>query len=289
MTGTPRTYEWVSDFSNVKVISDDYTLWNDEDSNIPDIVVDDSGTVHVVWYDNTDGAWGTDEEIMYSNNTGSGWSNATVISDDSNGWNTGMSNNPSIVTGSSGTIHIAWQDSSNGEWGTDTEIMYCNFTNTNGWSNATVVSDDITLWNNDSSQQPEIVIDKLGTLHIVWQESTNGDWGTDWEIMYINNTGSGWTNVSVVSDDATLWNDGTSSFPYLIVDESNNLHITWNEGTDGEWGTDYEIMYANMTGTPLPPEWLSDFTNATVISDDYNRFYTFASIPEITIIRNNVL
>ncbi len=31
----------------------------------PIIIVDNLGTIHVVWSDNTDGPWGTDSEIMY--------------------------------------------------------------------------------------------------------------------------------------------------------------------------------------------------------------------------------
>ncbi len=47
------------------MISDDETGWNTGASYLPAIAVDGSGTVHVVWYDYTDGAWGTDKEIMY--------------------------------------------------------------------------------------------------------------------------------------------------------------------------------------------------------------------------------
>jgi len=248
-----------SGWSNATVISDDGTLWNDGGSYSPSLAVDSAGNIHVVWADDTNGEWGNDREIMYANNTGSGWSNATVISDDSTLWNTGNNFNPRITVDSTGNIHAVWEDETNGEWGTDREIMYANNTGS-GWSNATVISDDSTLWNNDSSTFPSLAVDSAGNIHVAWTDETNGTWGIDSEIMYANNTGSGWSNATVISDDSTFWNYGGSYSPSIAVDNNGNIHIVWYDYTDGAWGVDVEIMYANNTG--------SGWSNATVISDD---------------------
>ena len=37
-------------------------------------------------------------------------------------------------------------------------------------------------WNNDDSLFPDITIDSLGILHVVWSDDTNGLWGNDTEI-----------------------------------------------------------------------------------------------------------
>jgi hypothetical protein len=82
---------------NIRVISDDSSLWNNEDSRYSSIAIDSSNSIHVVWQDETIGLWGDDIEIMYCNYTSAtGWSNATVISDDSSGWNNEDSKIPSI-------------------------------------------------------------------------------------------------------------------------------------------------------------------------------------------------
>ena len=54
------------------------------------------------------------------------------------------------------------------------------------FSNATVVSDGFnsTYWNDDSSYNPAIAVDSSDRVHAVWQDHTNGVWGTDTEIMY---------------------------------------------------------------------------------------------------------
>ncbi|MHA1379644.1 MAG: hypothetical protein ACTSRG_14830 [Candidatus Helarchaeota archaeon] len=248
-----------SSWSNATVISDDSTLWNNGTSYYPNIAVDSEGNIHVVWYDYTPGKWGTDAEIMYANRTASGWSNATVISDDSTLWNNGDSFYPSIAVDSEDNIHVAWQDSTPGEWGTDYEIMYANRT-ASGWSNATVISDDSTLWNTGNSYDPSLAVDSAGNIHVAWRDTTDGEWENDIEIMYAERTASGWSNATVISDDSTLWNTGTSFSPSLAVDNANNVHVVWEDYTPGEWGTDAEIMYANRTA--------SGWSNATVISDD---------------------
>ncbi len=248
-----------SSWSTVVVISDDSTGWNIDTSIMPSIAIDDNGIVHVVWMDYTDGEWGNDREILYVNYTAAGWSNVTCISD-LYGWNDGNSQYPSIATDNNGILHVVWEDYTDGEWGTDTEIMYTNYTAT-GWSNATVISDDSTGWNNGSSYMPKIVIDNNNNLHVVWEDTTHGVWGIDNEIMYINNTGGGWSNATVISDDFTGWNDGTSIYPSIAKDKDGNLHVVWQDTTIGEWGADVEIMYANYT--------TSGWSNATAISDIY--------------------
>jgi hypothetical protein len=69
-------------WSKVTVISDDYTGWNNGTSGSPSIAIDNNGSIHVVWHDETAGIWNNgfgDYEIMHTNYTATGWSNATVI------------------------------------------------------------------------------------------------------------------------------------------------------------------------------------------------------------------
>ncbi|TFF99549.1 MAG: hypothetical protein EU541_04575, partial [Promethearchaeota archaeon] len=167
----------LSNDNSAIVISDDITLWNDDNSRSPSIAIDTLNTVHVVWYDYTNGTWGSDIEIMYCTYTATaGWSNATVISDDETNWNNDDSYTPSIAVDSLNTVHVVWYDHTDGTWGSDTEIMYCNYTAAAGWSNATVISDDETNWNNDDSYTPSIAVDSLNTVHVVWYDSTDGIW-----------------------------------------------------------------------------------------------------------------
>jgi len=263
-------------WSNVTIISDGYdgVYWNDQSSYNPAIAVDSSDRVHVVWQDNTNGAWGADSEIMYVNfTTATGWSNVVVISDGYDGiyWNNGGSYAPAIAVDSSDRVHVVWHDYTDGVWGADTEIMYVNFTTATGWSNVVVISDgyDGTYWNYGHSFSPAITVDSSDRVHVVWYDETDGAWGTDREIMYANfTTAIGWSNITVVSDgyDGTYWNDGSSYGTAIAVDSSDRVHVVWMDETDGVWGTDIEILYANFTTA-------TGWSNVTVVSDGYDGTY----------------
>lgn len=258
------------------VISDGYmgVYWNNDWSGTPDIAIDSSGDIHVVWKDFTEGIWGIDPEIMYvSYNSATGWSNVTVISDgyDNVYWNDDSSGKPVMTIDNDDKIHVVWEDNTDGEWGFDSEIMYASYTEATGWTNATVISDGFNniYWNDAESYDPAIALDNNGNLHVVWEDGTDGIWGSDWEIMYVSYTeATGWSNVSVLSDGHNnfYWNDGFSLNPDIAIDSSNNIHVVWEDDTDGTWGSDVEIMYVSYTeatGWSIP----------TVISDGYNDIF----------------
>ena len=131
-----------------------------------------------------------------------------MISDGYQGyyWNDNSSKDPAISTSDNGEIHVIWSDESNGKWkdnSDDSEIMYVNYTPSTGWSNATVISDGFEgiFWNNDDSRDPDIAVDKLGNIFVVWNDNTDGKWGNDNEVLYVNYTSTlGWSNVTVISD-----------------------------------------------------------------------------------------
>jgi len=212
------------------------------------------------------------QNIIKTNSTK--YFNTTIISDGEEGifWNNGNSETPAIVIDNSNNIHVVWVDTTEGIWGNDTEIMYSSYTEGVGWSNATVISDDITHWNDGDSLNPAIVVDNSNVIHVVWDDNSEGIWThltDDKEILYTNYTnGLGWSNASVISDglNGIYWNTKSSNFPGITIDSLENLHLVWQDYTEGDWGTDLEIMYSNYT-------YGLGWSNATVISDGYNGIY----------------
>ena len=288
------TYTDSTGWSNITIISDGLNdiYWNDDSSYNPSIAIDSSDKVHVVWADNTNGAWGTDYEIMYASYTDStGWSFVKIISDGYDGIYSfdGSSDNPAIAVDGSHKVHVVWQDNTDGVWGTDTEIMYAYYTSDLGWSLPKVISDgpnDI-FWNDASSIDSAIAVDSNDKVHVVWEEYTDGAWGTDTEIMYAYFTSDlGWSLPKIISDgyNSTYWNDASSYDPAIAVDNNNVVHVVWHDYTDGVWGTDIEIMYANFT-------MLNNWSNITIISDGYNGVYWNdgnSQVPAIAISTNQV-
>jgi hypothetical protein len=293
--GTDHTGKWGTDteimyakyseasnqWSNATVISDGYMNvwgWNDRDSLYPDIAIDSSNNIHVVWSDKTAGKWGPgyipfssiiDSEIFYINWTASdGWSNITVISDGYGGviWNNGTSNKPAIAIDNLDNIHVVWVDGSDhlGKWGIDPEIMYVNRT-ASGWSNATVISDGYsgTYWNDDDSDDPRIAINSKNQIYVVYSEDDDGTWGTDTEIMCVNRTNGGWSNVTVVSIIGYS-NTGHSLCPDIAIDRKDDVHIVWQDATSNPtyWGNDIEIMHTSWS-----TKW--GWEGSRIVSDGY--------------------
>ncbi|MHA2394264.1 MAG: hypothetical protein ACXAEX_20195 [Promethearchaeota archaeon] len=294
-----------SQWSNVSILSDGWNNvwgWNDDSSEDPAIDIDNSGNIHVVWQDWTIGSWTgsmDDSEIMYVNfsvATGK-WSNVTIISDTSNGWNNDLSADPDIDIDTAGNIHVIWEDRTNGTWGDDEEVMWTMYDVSSGkWLNATVISDgynDDWGWNTGDCDDPKIEVDNAGNAHAVWGDYSNGTWRSDNinhdddEIMYAKYTASNsqWSNISIISDghDENWWNLGESENVDISIDSLGNVHVVWEDSTNGSWGIDDEIMYSNWTAS-------SGWSYPCVISDGYDGVFWndgWSGQPSIAIDSNN--
>lgn len=83
----------------------------------------------------------------------------------------------------------------------------------------------------------------------------------------IKSSAMSYTNVTAISDDATLWNTGTSLCSDIAIDNDGNIYVIWVDNTPGIWrydGGDYEIMFKNYS--VATEEW----SNITVLSDGWN-------------------
>jgi len=200
------------------------------ESSRPCIVVDNGGSVHVAWYDDTDyGGSGGDTDVFYKKKPdGGSWSLTEVVSTESSGG----SFYPSIAADSGGTVHVAWQDITNyGGSGSDGDIFYKKKPDGGSWSLTEVVSTEST----SSSLLPSIAADTDWTVHVAWEDYTDYDGaGTNGDIFYKKKYhGVSWTVTEVVSTESTTWAES----PFLTADGDNGLHVAWVDET-GRGGSD---------------------------------------------------
>jgi hypothetical protein len=147
---------------------------------------------------------------------------------------------PSLAVGSDGTIHIAWEDSTDHMGaGADEDIFYKRYVPEVGWTVAEVVSTE----SDGSSEYPSLAVGLDGTVHIAWDDYTDyEDAGTDSDIFYKRyepDTGT-WTRTQVVSTESTSGSYESS----LAVGSDGTVHIAWYDSTDyGDSGTDYDVFY----------------------------------------------
>lgn len=194
-------------------------------SDLPSIVSDHLGDVHIVWADLTDYlSAGSDWDIFYKkwDNSISSWTVTEVVSTESSS----SSYSPSIDTDSSGDIHVTWSDNSDySSADTDWDIFYKKWiSSTTTWTSTEVISTEST----GNSLLPDLCVDITDVAHIVWQDQTDylGS-GIDRDVFYKywNTTSGSWTNTEVVSTSG----DNHDLFPALEIDNLLDVHIAWNE------------------------------------------------------------
>jgi len=184
--------------------------WNSGSSVRPEIAVDSSDNIHLVWRDDTSG----NREIYYkkSTNVGATWGLTKRLT-----WNTGLSIVPVIATDSSNNIYVVWYDSSPGNW----ELYNKKSTNGGG----TWLGTRRLTWNSGSSLRPAVAVDSNGNIHLVWEEESTGNL----EIFFKRSTngGSSWTTTRL------SYNSGSSQYPALATDSSDNIHVVWKDSSPG--------------------------------------------------------
>lgn len=226
-----ETRTW-SSVSLISSASTDNSFW-------PDIYVEASGDIHVVWYDSPSVG---DKDIFYRryDKTSSQWMSVETVSTES----TGHSDRPSIVVDGSGDVHVSWRDGTNylGSGDMDNDIFYKRKDKaTDTWTVTEVISNDST----DHSEYPCLAVDASGNVHIVWDDSDESmlGSGSSPDIFYRrwNKINKQWEAIELVSTETT----SGARKPYIATDAKNDLHVVWIDYTDfGDiGGTEPDICY----------------------------------------------
>ncbi len=141
--------------------------WTLGDSASPAIALDSGNNIYVVWKDETSGK----SEIYFRKSASGGatWGVAQRLT-----WNSGWSEKPELAIDSGNAIHIVWYDDTPG----NAEIFYKRSTN----GGTTWGSTQRLTWNSGWSGYPAIAIDSSKTIHVVWYDTTTGNF----DIYYRN-------------------------------------------------------------------------------------------------------
>jgi hypothetical protein len=194
-------------------------------SQKPVIAVDPSGSLYVVWADETPG----NGEIYYTKSTDGGaiWAKSQRLT-----WTPGHSFEPAMAVSPSGNLHVVWEDQSPGNY----EIYHKKSTD----GGATWATNQRLSWNSGLSYEPAIAVDPSGNPHVAWVDGTDG-----WEVYYKNSTDGGATWAASQKLSRT---SGGSYAPAMAADSAGNIHVFWSDDTPGN----YEIYYMKcLDGKPV--------------------------------------
>jgi len=168
----------------------------------------------------TDGAWNT-TEVVSTESTDNSYVSSLWVDDD-------------------GTVHVAWHDHSNYGGSSGTSNIFYKYKPADGaWSTTEVVSMEST----SSSEQPCLMVDIDGTVHVAWMDDSNygGDNDYLYDIFYkYKPSGGAWSTTEVVSTESTNY----GWWPCLWVGNDCTVHVAWEDWTNyGGSGYDTDIFY----------------------------------------------
>lgn len=207
--------------------------WTSGSEMDPYIATYSSSTVYAVWYYWT-GPATTDIFFKRSTNGGTGWSALQRLT-----WTSSESGYPKIAVGSGGAVNLVYRDDIAG----NCEIYFKNSANGSTWSGLKRLT-----WTSSHSVGPHITVDSSNVIHVVWCE-----FNTVGIIYYKKSTDSG-TNWS--SPTRLTWGSNSCTLPFICVDASDNLHLTYTLDTS----TNEEIVHRRSTNsgnTWTPPNRLT--------------------------------
>lgn len=244
---------------------DDLLLELDPDglsfSQGPQVAVDGSN-VHVVWYDNINGAY--DIYMATSENDGETWGDPVrVDSDEPAG--SAFSGAPQVVAVNQKDVYVVWEDTRDG----NSDIYFARSDN----SGSSFKSDKRLDGGDDNGANNSFApkLDADGdNVFVVWHDTRNGE-GRDVFFNFSSDNGKNWSNTAqrMDSDQPAFFN---STFPVVSL-IGDTAHVAWQDNRfDG-----YDIFYRLYNGfDPQGEEVRVDlgdnegFTNSTtpIIADN---------------------
>lgn len=204
----------VNPYANIDIGEDRY----------PSHVIAPDGTIHVVWATQNPytAQTGTDPDIYYSRNDGTGWTFPEYV----NPWaetDTAIDDLPRLSLGPDGVVHVVWQSQHDGgTWGTDWDVFYRALDPSSGWGpavaiNADAETDDIAIDADDTV--PNLMARLDGSVLVIYQsEYGYNGYQLHWRVV----SESGWSTDLTFGYDAL----GPGS---LTLTADGDVILAWEE------------------------------------------------------------
>jgi hypothetical protein len=150
-----------------------------ENSWSPSLSVGPDDVLHLAWEDRVfEDGYNVAEMMIYcTRDPGGEWGPIEVLTLE-NPW----LYSPTMVADDFGVVHIAWFGA-NRKTGWDYDVLYRKKLPGHRWTRPEIAS----MESDDSSDLASMVVDRRGTVHLVWaDEGSYGGSGSDWDIFYKN-------------------------------------------------------------------------------------------------------
>jgi hypothetical protein len=211
------------------------------------LVVDSRGHLHAVWPDSSSGTF----DIYYAHYDELSWQAPTNLTRSAV-----YSCYAAVAAGPEDQVHVAWSEDDRGNDGNPDEIYHLSFDGVR-WSMPHVVSAGGT------SRMPDIAVDGLGRLHLVWYDDGYRGFGT-WTLVYARSDDGGlsWTSPEPLAGAASLL------APLVVTDSLYRVHVAWIDNSLGR----FQVLYlrAEEDEWLAPPVNVSQTTGSVLVTDVNN-------------------
>jgi hypothetical protein len=192
----------------------------------PNLAVERSGAIDVVWTGSKAEAKGQDIFLVRSEDGGKNWSEPQNIS------RTRSAGESALAVGADDSIHVVWQDLTADTHPSD--IFYvCSTDKGRSWSKPENVSNTPK-----HSSQPVIAIDGNGLVNVSWLDSRSGEQRPD--IFFERRIEGAWTSPLNVSDSQRL-----SAHPTLACGPKGTVYLAWSDNSRKEKSPDIWCAVGN--------------------------------------------
>lgn len=224
----------------------------------PDIAVDGSDNLHVVWSDSiTDGSNALQVYTMLDNNGDPLIDDTPLTPDD--GLRHGK--RPKLVVDSTDMVHLVWGEWDNGWGGDNKELWYTKLDpsrdDQDGDSSTdatlTVVADKQLTFGGARSRHPDMAIDSGDRLHVVWKEEFGTNRSFDEEVYYMTLDSGGNVLFSAAATALEAADDIGHQPPHVAIDPDDHAHITWADDSAG-YSAIYYMGLVDRCGVTPPLE-----------------------------------
>ncbi len=194
---------------------------------LPDMDLDSSGNVHVVYTDMTPyGSVGSDMDVFYQTRSSSTnlWSSPELVSVLSDSTSTSSA----ITVSSDNIAHFVWMENHDfNSDGTDTDIYYYKKDLITGlWDYPLIL---LSPESDEHSSYPSICSDSQNSVHIIWSDqipSYDSDLLDDLYYASWDSIQNQWSLTTEIITDDSLGDTGRSD---ICVDLFDNLHIIYED------------------------------------------------------------
>jgi uncharacterized repeat protein (TIGR01451 family) len=209
----------------------------------PQLAVDKTGGVHVVWQQEMPGTYSGYYDIYYTYRDHNGiWSEPQNICNTPGRPGYSPPDVPQLVVGADGVVHVAWLDDTPG----NLDIYYVQRREDGTWSDIQNISDSP-----GTSTGPLLAVDNQGIPHIVWEDDTTGNV----EIYYSKRGGDGaWADPSDISNipySPSFW------VGLNLVVKNEAIHVVWTQQDESSY--EFFIAYTRQdrTGNWTKPQYFA--------------------------------